>query len=315
MRRLICVASFPVSLLLSAVFSAPSLAGTEQLAISSQIQYSRVIQGAQDPVTAFIYNNAPPGSDTASYKVFATFPYGNSTSYVGTKVADGGVNSVPLLFTFDSSKVAPGNNIPVSVTGINTANNASLTQSGTVTVLAHSTPALYYQGQIVYLTSKSQLAPTTDAFSQVAPSGTELQGGFNAAMLGDPPGVPTAMLDLDSVTATGSPYITTTLHPFFDLPSDDDPAEALPFEIDIRAPGPGDYLTVFTLHYSDEDDLPGAAPPGSEAISFSVECNLTPTKAFWKLTSVPEPSAMLLALTAIGGFAAPVRRGHSSRPN
>src|SRR6185295_7363499 len=140
----------------------------------SQIQYSRIIQGAQDPVTAFIYNNAPAGSDTASYKVFATFPYGDSSfSWVGTKVADGGSSFVTLPFTFDSSLVAPGNNIPISVTGINTVTNASLTQSGLVTVLAHPTPALVLGGQIVYLTSKNTVKFQTNSFSESTPTGTE----------------------------------------------------------------------------------------------------------------------------------------------
>jgi hypothetical protein len=299
--------NFLAPLLVLVSFSKLSLAGTEQLAMSSQIQYSRVIQGAQDPVTAFIYNNAPPGSDTGNYKVFASFTYGDTRPYVGTKIADGGANFVTLPFIFDSSKVAPSKDIPISVTGINTATNVSLTQNGSVTVLAHSTPALLIQGQIVYLNSKTVVQATTDAFSQVAPTGTELQGGFNPGMLGDPPGVPTAALDLDSVSTTGSPNITTTLHPFTNLPSDDDPAEALPFEIDIHAPTPGDYFTTFTLHYSDEDDLPGAAPPGSEAISFSVECNLTTTTAFWTITTVPEPSATSMVLAAITGIAAASR--------
>jgi hypothetical protein len=110
--------------------------------MSSLIQYSTVIQGGQDPIYAYIYNQAPSGSDTASYKAFATYPYGTPYSYTGTKIADGGASYVTLPFTFDSSQVAPARDIPISITGINTATGDFLTQSGTVTVLAHAAPAL-----------------------------------------------------------------------------------------------------------------------------------------------------------------------------
>ena len=82
-------------------------------------------------------------------------------------------------------------------------------------------------------------------------------------MLGDPaPGTPTAELDLDSITTSGSPYITTTLQPFTDLPSNDDPSQGDPFQLNANAPGLGDYCTTFILHYSDEQDLPGTTLPG-----------------------------------------------------
>lgn len=267
------------------------VAAPAQLAISSLIQYSKVIQGGQDPVYAYIYNQAPPGSETASYKAFATYPYGTPFSYTGTKLADGGASYITLPFAFDSSRVAPAIDIPISVTGINTTTGDSLTQSGTVTVLAHAAPALLLQGQIVYLTSKATVSFVTDAFSQVAPSGTELPGGFNPGMLGDPPGLPTAELNLDSITTSGSPFITTTLSPFIELPANDNPAEALPFEIDVVTPNFGDYTTTFFLHYSDEQDLPGAAPPESELLSFTVEANLDAQHIHWTVTTVPEPSS------------------------
>ena len=124
------------SLAILGVYTGIAQAGTEQLAMSSQIQYSRVVQGGQDPVNAFVFNQAAFGSDTASYTVYATYPYGTPFSYSGTKAADGGTGFVTLPFNFDSSKVAPGNSIPISVTGTDTATGASITQSGTVTVLA-----------------------------------------------------------------------------------------------------------------------------------------------------------------------------------
>jgi hypothetical protein len=274
-------------------------AGPAQLAMSSLIQYSKVIQGGQDPIYAYLYNQAPLGSDTASYKVFATYPYGTPYSYTGTKIADGGASYVTLPFSFDSSQVAPANDIPISVTGINTATGDSLTQTGTLTVLAHAAPALLLQGQIVYLTSNAKVTFQTDAFSQVAPNGTELLGGFNPGMLGDPPGVPTAELDLDSITTSGSALITTTLKPFIDLPANDNPAESLPFQINVDVPAPGNYTTTFSLHYSDEQDLPGAAAPGSEMVSFTVDANVGANVINWTITAVPEPSSCQLAAAGV----------------
>ena len=98
--------------------------------------------------------------------------------------------------------------------------------------------------------------------------------------------------------------MTTTLHTFSDLLANDNPAEALPFEIDAFVPGVGDYTTTFTLHYSDEDDLPGAAAPGSEELSFTVEANVSDSVTDWTITTVPEPSTIaLLTLGALGLFA------------
>jgi hypothetical protein len=272
-------------------------AGPAHLAMSSLIQYSKVIQGAQDPVYAYIYNDATVGSDPLSYKVSTTYPYPSPYSYTGTKIADGGASYITVPFSFDSSQVAPANNIPVSVTGLNTESGGFVTQSGTVTVLGHAAPALILQGQIVYLTSKTTTTfqtPTTNAFGGAPPGGGEMAASANPQLLGDPPGVPTAELDLDSITTSGSAFITTTLKPFIDLPANDDPAEALPFAINVVAPAIGDYSTTFLLHYSDEQDLPGALTPGSEMVSFNVNANVASDLTTWTITSVPEPSSWQL---------------------
>jgi hypothetical protein len=58
-------------------------ASTEQLSLSSQIQYSRVIQGATDPVNAHVYNNAAPGSDTGNYSVTAAYAPPGASAYTG----------------------------------------------------------------------------------------------------------------------------------------------------------------------------------------------------------------------------------------
>jgi hypothetical protein len=285
-------------LLISGAFTHAAAA---QLAISSLVQYSRVIQGGQDPVYAVVYNQAPAGSGAAAYQAYATFPYGNSNSYVGSRAADGGAGYDTLPFNFDSSRVAPGTNIPISVTGTDTATGFSLTQSGSVTVLAHAAPALILQGQIVYLSSKNTVTfqtPTNNNFAESTPGGTPATASANPQMMGDPPGVPTDELDLDSITFSGSSAITTSLQPFTDLPANDDPAQAFGFQLNVNVPAWGDYLTTFTLHYSDEQDLPGAFAPGSELASFTVEADIESDVTTWTVTTVPEPGALELVAVA-----------------
>jgi hypothetical protein len=275
-------------------------AGTEQLSLSSTVQYSRVIQGAVEPVNAYVYNEAPAGSDTGNYRVTADYAAAGASlytnvgyNYVGSVAADGGVGYASMTFPINTTTFTPGM-AAVKVTCTDKDTGSSVTQGGQFMVLAHANPALVINGQIVYLTSQNVVKFTNNSFAESTPSGTEAAGSFNPQMLGDPPGEPTAELDLDSITTSGSPYITTNLQPFTDLPSDDDPAEAKPFEIDIAVPTLGDYATTFTLHYSDEDDLPGAAAPGSEELSFNVEANVSSSTIDWTITTVPEPASGVL---------------------
>lgn len=267
---------------------------------------------------AYIYNDAPTGSDLLSYQAYATYPYGTPYSYSGTTTADGGTSYTTLPFNFDTSRVAPGNNVSVAVTAVNTVSGGSVTQSSAVTVLGHAAPALILQGQIVYLTSTATVTfqTPTDAFGQGPSGGTEAAASANPQMLGDPPGVPTAELDLDSITATGSSFITTTLRPFTDLPANDNPAQALPFQINVVVPALGDYSTTFFLHYSDEQDLPGALPPGSEMLPFTVEANVAADVTTWTVTAVPEPPTWVVASIGMIAILAvarcPVIRGCSA---
>lgn len=281
----------------------PAGADIAQLTISSQIQFSKVIQGGVDPIFGFVFNDAPVGSQAGNYNVTAAYGNGFSNGfgffYTGTKIADGGATHVTLPFPLNTGNITPGN-VPVQITLTNTGTGNSISQRGQFTVLAHGAPALILQGSIVSLSSKNVVTFQTDAFCQAPPSGTEgCGGGFTPQMVGDPPGEPTAALDLDSITSFGSPDITTTLTPFTDLPANDDPSQAFPFQIKILAPSPGDYSTTFLLHYSDEQDLPGARAPGSELASFTVNVDLTGTNADWTIATdtTPEPGygALILA--------------------
>src|SRR5690242_4026629 len=133
--------------LVSAVYANPG-----QLSMSSFIQYPTVIQGYVDPVTAQIYNEAAAGSDAVNYSVYATFPYGNSGTYFGSQAADGGSSYVALPFSFNSGLVNPGS-YNLSVTATDTGTSGSLTQSGSVLVLAHADPAFNIGGNVIQMSS------------------------------------------------------------------------------------------------------------------------------------------------------------------
>jgi hypothetical protein len=104
-------------------------------------------------------------------------------------------------------------------------------------------------------------------------------------MLGDPPGEPTARLDLDSFTTFGSANITSTLKPALNLPSTDTPGTGEAFDILVQAAAAGVYNTTFVVHYSDEQDLPGAALVGSEEAAFNVNVKIEGDVANWTITT------------------------------
>jgi hypothetical protein len=126
-------------------------------------------------------------------------------SYTGSVPANGGASPVSMSFPIDTSMFAPGTTA-VTVTGTDTDTGGALTQGGTFTVLANANPALVVNGQIVYLTSKNVVEFENNNFAESTPGGTEATASANPAMMGDPPGEPTAELDLDSVTTSGSSY-------------------------------------------------------------------------------------------------------------
>lgn len=289
------------SILLSPAAQADAIA---PLAFTTQVQSARVIQGAQDPIYAYLYNFAPVGSSATIAQVTAAYGFGSPVSlggYLGPVAATGGATFLTLPFPLSTSNLSPGT-FPYQVTTINKSTGGSSTQSGQFTVLAHAKPALYIQGQIVPLSTPTAISFTVPVFGEAPPTGTEAaSGAYSPTMLGDPPpGVPTAELDLDAVSSFGSPDITATLAPFTGLPSNDNPGQGLPFQISFQVPSLGDYSTTFLLYYSDEQDLPGADLPGSELGSFNVNVDVTAATAYWTITTdtIPEPHA--LALTALG---------------
>ena len=281
-----------------------------QLSMSSFIQYSTVIQGYVDPVTAQIYNEAAPGSDAVNYSVYASFPYGNTLPYVGTRAADGGSGYLSLPFAFNSGLVNPGTHT-VSVTATDTGTGGSLTQSGSVLVLAHGVPAFNIGGNVIQLSSRPVAAqePSVDPLAFGATGGGEFFAAGAPNLINDPV-APTAGLDLDSITAIGDSQITLSLTPFTDLAANDDPAYGDAFKINVDGSVPGVYFTDFELNYSDEQDLPGADAVGSEHAYFAVQVTVTPD-GVTGMIMVPEPgsySLLALGLLSMCLVARPRRR-------
>jgi len=273
-------------------------AGPGQLSMSSQIQYPTVIQGYQDAVNAQIYNEAAFGSDPVNFSVYATFPYGNTTPYTGSRAADGGSGYLNLPFSFNSGQVNPGSQT-VSVTATDTGTGGSLTQSGSVLVLAHADPAFNIGGNVIQLSSRPVAAqePSVDPLAFGATGGGETFAASAPNVINDPV-APTAGLDLDSITAIGDSQITLSLTPFTDLAANDDPAYGDAFQIMVDGSVPGVYFTDFELNYSDEQDLPGADATGSEHAYFGVQVTVT-SGGVTGVVVVPEPGSDCLLVPGL----------------
>jgi hypothetical protein len=77
----------------------------------------------------------------------------------------------------------------------------------------------------------------------------------------------------------------------------------------VAVPALGDYSTTFFLHYSDEQDLPGALAAGSEMVSFNVNANVASDVTTWTVTAAPEPNTWVLAIVGAAACAAWRRLG------
>jgi hypothetical protein len=282
-------------------------AGTEDMRLSSQIQYSKVIQGFQDPVAAYIYNVAPAGSDTLNYSVYVATPIGNSSTIPGAQAADGGASYAQQNFVYNTTNAPLGNN-QLSVIATDTVSQEQITQSGSIQVLQRGVLGFYFAaGNVVPLSTQPQPPaadnPVADPYAFGATGGGETASAATPPQLDNdpPPGTPTDELDLDSITAIGDPEISITLQPFTDLPPDD-PSASPSWMIDIDTTNPGTYYTDFELNYSDEQDVGGADAPGSEHGYFGVYADVTavsPTEDDWSVwLVVPEPASFSILFVA-----------------
>ena len=137
------------------------------LAFTTQVQSSRVIQGADDPIYAYLYNFAPAGSPATIGQVTAAYGFGSPASlggYLGPVAATGGATFLTLPFPLSTSNLRPGI-FPYQVTMINKSTGGSSTQFGQFTVLAHAKPALFVQGQIISLSTPGVMSFAAPVFA------------------------------------------------------------------------------------------------------------------------------------------------------
>jgi len=258
--------------------------------------YTTFIDGYVDPFSASIQNNA---AGPVGYSIYATYPSASGSTAPGS-IAPGVIPALatrPVIFN-PFVPTQPGS-YTVTATATDTYTGASLTLNQDVTVLSHGEFGwLNGTGQIVPLpstpVSDQDLAapPHITPESVGATGGGETYASKSIDVVGDPASFG-AGLDLDSVTASGDPEISVTLTNYTDLPDDENPAHAMSFQILIDGSVTGTYFTVFELHYSDEQDLPGADAPGSEHQYFGVYADVMSTNvtAFFV---IPEPSPIRL---------------------
>ena len=258
-----------------------------EIGLTVSVQDPRVITGGSTKLFANVSNTAL-GSDDPRYHV--------DFSHIVPEEDPDGVLAAAASKTWEAdwSTSSPGPNPPsVTVSDPNAGNNPQ-TRVFDVEVLAHSHPFLEFAG-IIWDLLTPPVEPTITPEQFAATGGGEDFAALAPNVFGDPP-IPTADLDLDRVSWTGDPEITTDLEPFFNLPHNDDPNFGHPFNIFISLTNPGTFTKQFFLFFSDED-LPGASSPESVATSFTVVA-----------TVVPEPSTGLLLVFALAGLAAMRRR-------
>jgi hypothetical protein len=213
-----------------------------------------------------------------------------------------------VTFNFDSSKVTAGTpNIGITATDSTAFYNgvfpSSIEYSGPITVKTPARPNFVIGGNAVPL-SPNKLPPIVEPNPGQDTASAGLSGGYAApTLIDDPlPDEPAAELDVDSIVAIGDPQISITLQPFIDLPPDD-LADAPPDIINVDSSVPGTYFTQFQLNYSDEQDLAGAAAPGSEQAYFGVLAIVSGTGDSATTSvyiDVPEPAPMGMVVVAVG---------------
>jgi hypothetical protein len=272
----------------------------------NMIAYDRIIQGAQVPIYTDVYNVAAPGSDNLDYSLYYTFPNGSTSSVLtGSRAADGGAGVDRWTYNFNSA-LAPY--------GANTFKSTVEGQAGTlhspkqyqvnIQVLNHVVPAQWYNGVEVDIREDHPPAqePSPDPLAFGATGGGETVSLAAPNVLGDPL-VPTANMDLDSISEIGSSKITSDLVPTYGVVADDSPTAGIDWSIIVNRSQPGHFEKTFTLKFSDED-IPGGSSPESMTarlfVYFDIAADGSGVGGIVPLY-VPEPgvASMLVALSAL----------------
>jgi hypothetical protein len=266
---------------------------------------NRVVRGANFPLNAHVFNVAAPGADALNYSLFYTLPGGTNTGVVnGTRAADAGAGSdlVTLFYDTAGSPLGP-NHFSVTAGGQAGTLHTPQTVELDVQVLRHVLPFNWISGNLRPLEGAQEPAVDPLAFGATGggesfsapsnavggPSGSNRPAGPNLvnSVIAD-----TAALDLDSVFATGSSEITTTLVPTPNIPADLAPTAGLPWQINVKNQ-PGHYEKMLTLTFSDED-IPGAVSPSSIVSELLIKVDVNANGATGTLTVLPEPAIAIL---------------------
>jgi hypothetical protein len=283
-RRAACLTFACANAVSQLVYAAPA---DLNLGISA---LNRIIRGAQIPINSGVFNDAPNGASTVPV--------------TGTRAADGGADYDPFTYTFNSAGAPFGpNHFSVTASGQAGTLHSPRSVGLDVQVLNHVFPAQWINGKEIDIreTSVPVQEPSVDPLAFGATGGGESAALAAPGILGDPL-VPTANLDLDSISWTGSDKITTDLAPIHNVIADDNPSAGIPWQIFIKRTVPGHFEKTFTLKFSDED-IPGGLPPDSMTarlfVFFDVYSDGSGTGGLVPLY-VPEPGSM--SLTAALSF-------------
>jgi hypothetical protein len=193
-------------------------------------------------VSAYVWNNAPAGSNSLNYSIsYANFA-GTSTASNSSISANGGLAGDLWNIPFNSAGAAFGTtNVITTVADPNASNSPQISQTA-ITVLDHARPDFFlnWANQVVAIIGNAPQPIVDNVIVQQPDLNPEQQaaGGDHIAIatpgvIGDPL-VPPAGLALNYVDSIGDPLITTDLTPFANLPADDNPADADRFHVYLR---------------------------------------------------------------------------------
>jgi hypothetical protein len=278
------------------------------LGLSSQAP-ARIVQGANIPVYGYIYNEAPTGSDDLNYSIYYELPGGGtSTAAMGTKSADGGATFDTYRYDFDSSLAQFGDNVfTIHAAGQQGTLHSPQTQQVTVEVVNHVVPAMWIQGVEVHIDEAHHAAqePDVDPLAFGATGGGESFAAGCPHIIGDPT-VPTAALDLDSISSEGDAQITTDLAPVSNVSASDDPSSGIAWHVFVDGSTLGQFSKIFTVRFSDED-IPGASPTGSVVAYLEILANVDGNGVSGSIEVVPEAFVAVAILPVIFIAGRPVR--------
>ena len=267
--------------------SAVPTTGPADLGLSSQAP-SPIVRGATVPVYAYVYNVAPAGSADLNYSLYYTLPDNSVTATVnGTKAADGGATPKAYQYDFDSTSAPFGDNTFVIHASDPNALDSPQAQQVTVRVVHHAVPAMWVQGQEISMQESTVQEPefTPEAFG--ATGGGEFFSAAAPHILNDP-AVATAGMDLDSISSTGDPQITTNLGTTTNVTANDDPTAGIAWTIFVDGSTVGHYSKILTLLFSDQD-IPGADATGSVEARILIQADVTSDGVTGSLEILPEP--------------------------